>query len=155
MSRVKIIIGILIMIDYLPLGGMIATIVKAMEDHRDNIIVILAGYCREMDFFMQSNPGLRSRFPIQIDFPDYDSEELFQIALQMYQEREYEMSNQCRWKMKYLLAEFVKNHHPHSGNARYVRNLVEKSIRMQALRLVDKENLTRQELIRIEAMDLC
>jgi len=133
----------------------IATIVKAMEDHRDDLIVILAGYRREMNVFMNANPGLRSRFPIQIEFPDYDSEELFQIALQMYQEREYEMSNKCRWKMKCLLDEFVKSHHPHSGNARYVRNLVEKSIRLQALRLVDQAVLTRSELMRIEDYDIC
>ena len=132
----------------------IATIVKAMEDNRDNLIVILAGYCMEMDFFMQSNPGLRSRFPIQIDFPDYDNEELFRIALQMVQERDYEMSNKCRWKLKCHLDEFVKNHHPHSGNARYVRNMVEKSIRLQALRIVDKDLLTRKDLMMIEEFDL-
>lgn len=125
-----------------------------MEDNRDNLIVILAGYCWEMDCFMQSNPGLRSRFPIQIDFPDYDSDELFRIAVQMYQERDYEMSNKCRWKLKCILDEFVKNHHPHSGNARYVRNLVEKSIRLQALRLVDREYLTRKDLMMIDDIDL-
>jgi len=139
---------------FFTLGGTTATIVKAMEDNRDNLIVILAGYCWEMDCFMQSNPGLRSRFPIQIDFPDYDNEELFRIALQMVQERDYEMSNKCRWKLKCILDEFVKKHHPHSGNARYVRNMVEKSIRLQALRLVDREYLTRKDLMMIEDIDL-
>ncbi len=132
----------------------IATIVKGMEDHRDNLIVVLAGYCWEMDCFMQSNPGLRSRFPIQIDFPDYDSEELFRIALQMYSDRDYELSNKCRWKLKCILDVFVKNHHPHCGNARYVRNMVEKSIRLQALRIVDREHLSRKDLMTIEEIDL-
>lgn len=132
----------------------IATLVKAMEDCRENIIVILAGYCREMDFFISSNPGLRSRFPLQIDFSDYSSEELFQIALQMYTERDYILSSKCRWKLKSQLDEFVKMRHPHSGNARYVRNLAEKSIRLQALRIVDKEYLTRQDLMQIEDVDL-
>lgn len=132
----------------------IATIVKAMEDQRDDLIVILAGYCLEMDAFMRSNPGLRSRFPMKIEFPDYESEELFNIALQMYNERDYELSNRCRWKLKCLLDEFVINHHPHSGNARYVRNLVEKSIRLQALRLVDREYLDRKDLMTIEEIDL-
>ena len=132
----------------------IATMVKAMEDYRDNLVIILAGYTREMEKFMTSNPGLRSRFPIHIKFKDSDDEELFQIALQMYMERDYELTSRCRWKLKNILNEFTKNHHPHSGNARYVRNLVEKSIRLQALRIVDKSNLNRKELVTIEEKDL-
>jgi stage V sporulation protein K len=132
----------------------IAALVKAMEDNRDNLIVILAGYRYEMDLFLKSNPGLRSRFPIQIDFNDYDNEELFRIALQMYSERDYELSNRCRWKLKCQLEEYTKKRHPHSGNARYVRNLVEKSIRLQAMRIVDREYLTRRDLMLIEEIDL-
>ncbi|MGR6835810.1 AAA family ATPase [Syntrophomonas erecta] len=132
----------------------IATIVKAMEDHRENLVIILAGYSYEMDSFMGSNPGLRSRFPIHVEFKDYESEELFQIALQMYLERDYELTNRARWKLKSHLNEFVRNRHPHSGNARYVRNLVEKSIRLQALRIIDNNNLRRQDLMAIEESDL-
>jgi stage V sporulation protein K len=132
----------------------IATLVKAMEDQRDEMIVILAGYCLEMDAFMLSNPGLRSRFALQINFPDYESEELFNIALQMYNERDYELSSRCRWRLKCMLDDFVKCHHPHSGNARYVRNLVEKSIRQQALRLVDREYVSRKDLMTIEEKDV-
>lgn len=132
----------------------ISALVKAMEDNRDNFIVILAGYSAEMEQFLRSNPGLRSRFPIQINFPDYDSEDLFQIALQMYNEREYELTSKCRWKLRTHLNEFVKIRHPHSGNARYARNLVEKSIRLQALRIIDRKVLTRKELMYIEESDL-
>ncbi|MBO8158384.1 AAA family ATPase [Thermosyntropha sp.] len=132
----------------------IATLVKAMEDCRDNLIIILAGYSNEMDRFLLSNPGLRSRFPIQIQFNDYEADELFQIALKMYEERDYDLTGRCRWKLKNILNQFVQNRHPHSGNARFVRNLVEKSIRLQALRLVDKEHLTRRELMIIEEQDL-
>jgi len=132
----------------------IATMVKTMEDSRDNIVIILAGYSREMERFLNSNPGLRSRFPIQIDFSDYNCEELFQIALQLYAQRDYELSSRARWKLRETLNQFVRNHHPHSGNARYVRNLVEKSIRLQALRIVDKESLTRKDLVTIEDCDL-
>ncbi len=132
----------------------IACMVKAMEDYRDNLIIILAGYTIEMDRFVKSNPGLRSRFPIHINFKDYDSEELFQIALQMYMERDYELTNRCRWRLKDNLHEFVRNKHPHSGNARYVRNLVEKSIRLQALRIIDRPSLNRKELVTIEERDL-
>ncbi|MEA1961582.1 MAG: AAA family ATPase [Bacillota bacterium] len=132
----------------------IATLVKAMEDHRDNLVVILAGYCYEMDYFMKSNPGLRSRFPIQIDFPDYESEDLFRISVQMYEDRDYELTNRSRWKLRCMLDDFVKTRHPHSGNARYVRNLVEKSIRLQALRIVDKDFPDRRDLMTIEVQDL-
>ncbi|MBC7075037.1 MAG: AAA family ATPase [Syntrophomonadaceae bacterium] len=132
----------------------IASIVKAMEDYRDNLVVVLAGYSSEMDRFIRSNPGLRSRFPFQIDFKDYNSEELFQIALQMYKERDYDLTGKCRWKLKNHLQEFAQDHHPYSGNARYVRNLVEKSIRLQALRIIDKKFLTRKDLITIEDIDL-
>lgn len=132
----------------------IATLVKAMEDYREDIIVILAGYSTEMNRFIRSNPGLRSRFPIHIDFCDYDNEELFLIALQMYAERDYQLSNRCRWKLKNELNNFIRTRHPHSGNARYVRNLVEKSIRLQALRIIDKEGLSRRDLMIIEDTDL-
>lgn len=132
----------------------ISTMVKVIEDSRDNLIVILAGYCHEMDVFLRSNPGLRSRFPIHVNFPDYASDELFQIALQMYTERDYELSHKCRWKLKNNLQEFTRIRHPHSGNARYARNLVEKSIRLQALRIVANKSPTRRELILIEDLDL-
>ncbi len=132
----------------------IATLVKAMEDHRQDLIVILAGYSNEMNRFIRSNPGLRSRFPIHIDFCDYNEEELFQIALQMYAEREYQLSSRGRWKLKNELAQFIRTRHPHSGNARYVRNLVEKSIRLQALRIIDRVDLSRRDLMVIEDQDL-
>jgi len=132
----------------------IGTIVKAMEDYRDNLIIILAGYSDEMERFLRSNPGLRSRFPIHINFNDYDTDELFQIALQMYSERDYELTSRCRWKLKQHLSDFTRTRHPHSGNARYVRNLTEKSIRLQALRIVDRQVLNRKELMTIEDVDL-
>ncbi len=132
----------------------VATIVKSMEDHRNNLLVILAGYSSEMNRFIASNPGLKSRFPIHIDFPDYNDEELFQIAVQMYEERDYQMNNRCRWKIKQHLADFTRSRHPHSGNARYVRNLVEKSIRLHALRVVNREYLTRKDLVLIDDADL-
>lgn len=132
----------------------ISTIVKSMEDHRDDLVVVLAGYFNEMDSFIRSNPGLRSRFPIQVEFNDYNSDELFQIALQMYEQRDYELSSRGRWGLKSGLDEFIKSRHPHSGNARYVRNLVEKSIRLQALRLVDKQSPSRKELMSIDEFDL-
>jgi len=132
----------------------VATLVKAMEDKKNQFVAILAGYCAEMDHFIASNPGLRSRFPMIIDFPNYSSDELFEIALQMYAQREYELSSHCRWKLKCYLDEFVSKSHPHSGNARYIRNLVEKSIRLQAMRIIDKEFYSKKDLMTIEVSDL-
>ena len=132
----------------------ISTIVKQIEDHRADLVVILAGYCNEMERFVRSNPGLKSRFPIHIHFDDYHCEELFQIALHLYSERDYLLSSACRWKLKSTLNEFCQQRHPHSGNARFVRNLAEKSIRRQALRIIDKSHLTRKDLSLIEDVDL-
>lgn len=132
----------------------IATMVKAMEDYRENLIVVLAGYSLEMNQFLRSNPGLRSRFPIHITFEDYSYEELFQIALQLFQERDYELTGRSRWRLQQVLLQFCRSKHPYSGNARFVRNLVEKSIRLQALRLIDRNGLMRKELVTIQENDL-
>ncbi|ADI01858.1 AAA family ATPase [Syntrophothermus lipocalidus] len=132
----------------------IATLVKAMEDHRDELVVILAGYRDEMEFFLKANPGLYSRFPIQVEFPDYSSEELFEIALNMFAERDYLVSSRARWKLKHLLSQFHSSGRVVSGNARFVRNLVEKSIRWQALRLAARPVVSRQELMMVESEDL-
>jgi stage V sporulation protein K len=131
----------------------VAALVKAMEDHKDNFVVILAGYTREMEYFIQSNPGLRSRFPIQIRFADYGPEELFAIALQMYADREYILSSRARWKLKTLIEQGLMPE-IEAGNARTVRNLVERSIRMQALRLLNKVHYTKRDMVLIEDMDL-
>lgn len=111
----------------------IATLVKGMEENRDNLVVILAGYPDNMDRFVRSNPGLASRFPITLLFPDYTSDELLAIALQMYAERDYELSSRASWRLKSILT--GQTHIDKTGNARLVRNLVEKSIRLQAVRL--------------------
>ena len=132
----------------------IATLVKAMEDHRDELVVILAGYRDEMEFFLKANPGLYSRFPIQVEFPDYSSEELFEIALNMFAERDYLVSSRARWKLKHLLSQFHSSGRVVGGNARFVRNLVEKSIRWQALRLAARPVVSRQELMMVESEDL-
>ncbi|WP_422660998.1 AAA family ATPase [Paenibacillus sp. EC2-1] len=115
----------------------IDTLVKAMEDHKNQFVLILAGYSDEIDFFMCSNPGLHSRFPIQMDFPDYNMDQLIQISELMAKERDYILMPQSMIKLKeHLQAE--KDSHIHAfSNARYVRNVIEKSIRNQAVRLLN------------------
>lgn len=127
--------------------------VKAMEDHKDELILILAGYQKEMESFIQTNPGLRSRFPIHINFPDYHKPELLQIAEQMCAKRQYQLTAEAKDTLLKLLNPPLEN--PESfGNARTVRNIIEKAIRRQAVRLVAKKSTTREDLILIEPEDL-
>lgn len=132
----------------------IATLVKNLEDYRQNLVVILAGYCDEMDDFIRSNPGLKSRFPIQVEFPDYSAEEMFEIAVHMFEQREYILSNKARWKLRNLIVSYCRNRTQHDGNARYIRNLVEKVMRQQAVRLIAHSSVGRQALLTLEESDV-
>lgn len=125
-----------------------------MEDHKNELILILAGYQHEMEKFLQTNPGLRSRFPIHIDFPDYDKDELMQIAEQMCLKRQYQLTIAAKTRLLLALNTREKGNEDSFGNARTVRNLIEKAIRRQAVRLVSKEKITRDELLMIEVSDL-
>ncbi|MGE4272888.1 MAG: AAA family ATPase [Desulfitobacterium sp.] len=131
----------------------IDALVKAMEDHKNELILILAGYKHEMEWFLQTNPGLRSRFPIHIDFPDYSIDELLSIGDSMLKARQYEFTLEARDAFRFML-QGVLNSHPYAGNARLVRNMVEKTIRKQAVRLYQKSSSSREELIRILPCDL-
>ncbi|MDD3653634.1 MAG: AAA family ATPase [Desulfotomaculaceae bacterium] len=132
----------------------IDAMVKGMEDHRDNLILILAGYQDEMDWFIEVNPGLRSRFPIHIFFPDYSIRELLAIADLMLQQRQYILSTGAREELRYIIEREHKRHE-RSGNARMVRNLIERGIRRQAVRLMQKNcALNRNDLMTIVRADL-
>jgi len=132
----------------------IDTLVKAMEDQKDNLILILAGYKKEMDEFIKTNPGLKSRFPIYIVFPDYTIRELLQIADLMLGQRQYELTDGARRALRRIIELKSGKGHEHSGNARLVRNIIEKSMRRQAVRLVNKSEITREDLILIEEADI-
>lgn len=131
----------------------IDALVKAMEDYRDNLILILAGYHKEMEHFIMTNPGLRSRFPINITFEDYTIEQLVQIAELMVERREYKFSKSSKAKLFNLLALKRRRDGDHSGNARLVRNLIEKAIRKQAVRLNNNYIYTREDLITLNRED--
>lgn len=131
----------------------IDALVKGMEDHKDNLILILAGYRHEMEWFVETNPGLRSRFPIHITFPDYTTGELLAIADLMLQKRQYRLSAGARDELRLILEETRLNH-IHSGNARLVRNLIERAIRQQAVRLVRRGHVSREELMTITREDM-
>lgn len=125
-----------------------------MEDHKDELILILAGYQKEMEKFLQTNPGLHSRFPIHIDFPDYNKQELLQIAEQLCMKRQYQLNSQAKQALLNILNPPETNSDNNFGNARTVRNIIEKAIRRQAVRLISKNSTTREELMVIEPCDL-
>ncbi len=131
-------------------------LVKGMEDRKNDFILILAGYSEEMEQFLATNPGLPSRFPIQVDFEDYSIEQLIQISEIMAKDREYVLLTQTLAKLKQHLAEEKTASWRAFSNARYVRNLLEKAIRHQAVRLLSQYTVTpaKQELMSIRPEDL-
>jgi stage V sporulation protein K len=131
----------------------IDTLVKAMEDQRDRFVVILAGYPEPMNRFLEANPGLRSRFPITIEFPDYTDIELYKIALGMLEKREYSLTARAQQELIRQIRRLRQGDPATFGNARAVRNLVEQVIRRQAVRLVGKRELTKGELTVIYPVD--
>ena len=132
----------------------IDTLVKALEAERQELIIILAGYPEEMDYFLQSNPGLKSRFPLQIKFADYTLDQLVKIARIMADRREYKLTAGAETKLYTILSKLRAEGGLAAGNARTVRNIIEQAVRKQALRLVNKEQLARQQLIKLTKADL-
>ena len=135
----------------------IDVLVKAMEDYKNDFILILAGYRQEMNDFMTSNSGLESRFPLHIDFPDYSSDELLEITMLMYGKRQYSTTNDACALLKKNLGYITVNYAGAHGNARTVRNLVESSLRMQALRLVNsfsEVQISSEDLQTINSFDI-
>ncbi|CAM3089391.1 AAA family ATPase [Sporolactobacillus spathodeae] len=132
----------------------IDTLVKQMEDHHDEFVLILAGYSEEMDDFLSINPGLPSRFPMILSFPDFTGSELLGIALQMVKERDYVLTTEAEKRLSRHLRQKALNQEMHFSNGRYVRNLVEKMIRQQAVRLVRESAFDRDALRTIRTCDL-
>lgn len=132
----------------------IATLLKRMEDDRDRLIVILAGYSAEMKQFIDSNPGLQSRFNRYIEFPDYSAEELYCIFEKTAKDFDYELSKSAVQPLKDYLSKAVTNKDKNFGNARFIRNLFEKTIERQSNRLSKEIDLTEDKLTEIQITDL-
>lgn len=130
----------------------IDTLVKCMDDNRDNLLVILAGYSEDMDKFLEVNPGLKSRFANIIEFKDYSVEDLLVIAENLFSSKGYVLTEEARVKVKDICQEACGI--SDFGNGRYVRNLLEKSVRNQAVRLEKIKDLTKEHLVTIEACDV-
>ena len=130
----------------------IATLVKAMEDHRDDLVVIVAGYPDEMADFIASNPGLESRFGTTINFPDYTDDELIDIFEQACKDADFKPTGGCVDKLRTRLKAQARD--KGFGNGRFVRNLFETALARQAWRLRTNDAPTVDDLRRLRAEDL-
>jgi SpoVK/Ycf46/Vps4 family AAA+-type ATPase len=115
----------------------IDTLVKMMDDNRDRLVVILAGYSGNMQHFLEINPGLRSRFANIIEFPDYDTNDLLNIAEKFYSEQDYILTDGAKNELRILFDRAKKAEN--FGNGRFVRNVYEKTLNNQAMRISKKE----------------
>ena len=124
----------------------IDTLVKAMEDHRDDLIVILAGYSKEMEEFLEANSGLKSRFPNIINFEDYSADQLLAIAKSIAKGKQYYINEEADEALLAYFDQVQKDDSARSGNGRLARNVVEKAIINQSNRLIDDLNGEINEL---------
>ena len=131
----------------------IDSLVKHMEDHLNDVVIIMAGYPREMERFLLLNPGLKSRFPFIIDFPDYSVGHLLNIAKRMASEREYQLTEEAERNLRAHLYDKVQKKEYNFSNARYIRNLIEQAIRKQAVRLIGDNHLSMEHLMYLTAED--
>ena len=132
----------------------ISTLLKRMEDDRDRLIVILAGYSKEMEDFINSNSGLQSRFNRYIEFPDYSINELTQIFDYVAKKNEFVLTDEAKTQIQSVITKAVENKDKNFGNARYIRNLFEKIITQQANRIALEQNITNETLSTIEVIDI-
>lgn len=132
----------------------IETILKAMEDYRDDFVVIVAGYRNLMPRFINSNPGLQSRFNKYIDFPDYSGDELFQIFESFAAKNDYLVSAEARSMLQDYFSILYEKRGDNFGNARDVRNIFEKVVTAQANRIVTLNYPTNDDILTITVDDI-
>ncbi len=132
----------------------IATLLKLMEDNRDRLIVIVAGYRDEMDQFIESNPGLKSRFTKTVDFPDFSAFELSQIFERFTKEYGYKLSADAASLIPKMIDAKKAKQTEHFGNARFIRNAFHDSVTHLANRISTIENPTRDDLMTLHKDDI-
>ncbi|MEY4676214.1 MAG: CbbX protein [Pseudomonadota bacterium] len=132
----------------------IEILLQVMENQRDDLVVILAGYKDRMDTFFQSNPGMNSRIAHHIEFPDYEEVELVEIASHMLQAQNYKMDDEAHTAFERYL--HLRRQQPHFANARSVRNALERARLRQASRLFANPDkvLTADDLSTLNAQDI-
>ncbi len=129
----------------------VETLLKRMEDHRSRLVVIVAGYPELMHQFLNSNPGLRSRFAREIPFPDYETDELIEITKRMAADADYIIGEGAERALRRILLLATRN--DGFGNARYSRTLFEQAINRQALRLSESENVHLLDKATVSTID--
>lgn len=132
----------------------IATLLKRMEDDRDRLVVILAGYTNEIKEFIDSNPGLQSRFNRYIHFEDYSADELLEIFMRNIKKSGYNIKGDAYVQLQINIHQATAKRDKKFGNARYVRNLFEKIVQKQANRLSRIQNPTKEQLKMITIEDI-
>merc|ERR1712228_423172 len=132
----------------------IEILLQVMENQRDDLVVILAGYKEPMDKFYESNPGLSSRIANHIDFPDYTTPELLKIAKMMLEEQQYQLTVDAETALKEYINK--RKEKPLFANARSVKNALDRARMCQANRIFNSRGntLTKKELVNIEAQDI-
>ncbi len=132
----------------------IEILLQVMENQREDLVVILAGYKDPMDKFYESNPGLSSRIANHIDFPDYTVDELLQIAKLMLQDQQYQLTPDAEIALKKYIEK--RKEKPLFANARSVKNALDRARMRQANRIFDSRGqvLTKKELVNLEASDI-
>jgi probable Rubsico expression protein CbbX len=132
----------------------IEILLQVMENQRDELVVILAGYKEPMDKFYESNPGLSSRIANHIDFPDYTVPELLQISKMMLAEEQYQLTPQAEIALEQYITR--RKEKPLFANARSIKNALDRARMRQANRIFDSRGqiLTKRELVNIEAQDI-
>ncbi|WP_026689811.1 stage V sporulation protein K [Alteribacter aurantiacus] len=132
----------------------IDTLVKAMEDSQHDFVLILAGYPKEMDRFLSLNPGLPSRFPLKVTFPNYDADELMTIGEKMLSKRQYRLHPLAKEELNHILIHAKSRDEEHFSNGRFIRNLIERAIRSQAVRILEEEDYGKEALMTLTAKDM-
>ena len=132
----------------------IDTLLKLMEDHREDFVVVAAGYPRLMDKFLASNPGLASRFNQTIEFQDYSSEELFEIFDYMCNSATYTFDEDIKPFLMERLDECLKREKESFGNARTVRNIFERSLLFHASRIINMKKYDKKQMSMLSKTDV-
>ncbi len=132
----------------------IEVLLKRMEDMRDNLVVVVAGYPDEMELFIQSNPGLQSRFNRYFTFDHYLPETLLEIFKLYARKADFELNSEAEDKLSEIIDRVYEKRHSGFGNARTMRNLFEKIIEQQANRVVKIENITKKDLVILTEEDI-
>ena len=132
----------------------IATLLKRMEDDRSRLVVIVAGYSKEMRLFLDANSGMRSRFNRYINFPDYSAEELTAMFKMRAQKNQFTLAPGLEEVLIKYMKKVTLHPDPRFGNGRFVRNLFESSVERQAIRLASQKNLSKEQLMMLVPADV-